>query len=270
VHREKVVLCLKWIAFALKPLTVGELVAAVGLGLSDDPPSLAAEEYSKPTLSTAILPAHLLPPGLVVVSDSGVLVSFSHFSVKEYLISDRIKSSGAKEFALDKQATHIQIAQACLRYHLYISKDEIIEVVMLHEFQLRWYAAKFGLAHAEAVAQDQWPSSLYQRLQEVFEHSGAAFRSLVRFQGRQIAARREFPNSAYFPSLLCYAVLRGHLQSLKFLLKSSSLVNKSGGRCRTALNVACHEGNEPMVEALLQAGACPYLGNNYSTCALRA
>ena len=270
LNREKAVVCLTWIAFAPNPLTVAELVAAVGLGLSNEPPPLTDEEDSKPKISEARLQVLLLPPGLVVVDEK---VSFSHFSVKEYLISDRIKSSEARDFALNEQAAHIQIAQACLRYHLYISKEKAQNEItdpILREFRLWDYAGEFGLGHVESVARDQWTPSLCGRLQDVFEHRGVAFRNLVWLQRDWLLASSD-PDNFKFPSPLYYTIYMGYGQLFGLLLESSpSLVNALGGRYGTALNLACRAGMLDAMEILLDAGADPYLGCWRCKCALHA
>jgi hypothetical protein len=272
--REKAVVCLTWIAFARRPLSLARLAEAVGLSLLDDPPSLTDEELSESRIIEDLLPARLLPPGLVVVKEaknSRKFVFFSHFSVKEYLVSDRIKSSQASEFALDEQVAHIQIAQACLRYHLYICKKKAqskITEAMLRKYRFWLYAAKFGLGHVEAVARDQWPPSLYRRLEDVFEHRGVAFRNLVGLQGRLIFGTD--PSSYRFPSPLYITSWLGHVQLLKFLLESSTAhIDSLGGYYGTALNLACARGDRSVMEILLDAGASPYVGNKEVRCALQ-
>jgi hypothetical protein len=278
LNRGKAVVCLAWIAFGQRALVLNELVEAVGLGLSNDPPLLTNEEYSRPKIMEALLQARLLPPGLVIVKDTEYVenrVSFSHFSVKEYLVSDRIKSSQASEFALDEQASHIQIAQSCLRYHLYICKEKAQNEVtnsILFEFPLWKYAARFGLDHVEAVAREQWTPSLCRRLEDVFEHRGVAFRNLVWLQdGRFSALLSPHFNDFRFPSSLYYTLFRGHLQLLEFFLESSTFhADSLGGYHGTALNLACYRGDLHAIEILLDAGASPYLGNKKFSCALEA
>jgi hypothetical protein len=275
LNRKKAVVCLTWIAFALREVTLAELVEAVGLGLSNDPPPLTDEEYSKPKIMEALLQARLLPPGLVVVKDTEDFknsVSFSHFSVKEYLVSDRITSSRALEFALNEQAAHIQTAQACLRYHLYICKEMAqteINHAAVFKYPLCVYAAKFGLGHVEAVAREQWTPSLCRRLQDLFEHGGVAFRNLVELRNGPFFSD---PDDDSFPSPLYYTCSEGHLQLLKFLLESSTYhVDSLGGWEGTALNCASSGGDLSAMEILLDAGANPYLGGNTGIrCALEA
>jgi hypothetical protein len=47
----------------------------------------------------------------------------AHFSVKEYLVSDRIRSSRARMYAVIKSDAHDLIAQTCLAYLLQIETD---------------------------------------------------------------------------------------------------------------------------------------------------
>lgn len=57
----------------------------------------------------------LFLPGYTELYDERTL-TLSHYSVKEYLLSKRIKDGPAAEFALDEALTKIHVAQSCLTY----------------------------------------------------------------------------------------------------------------------------------------------------------
>jgi hypothetical protein len=50
------------------------------------------------------------------------IVKFAHFSVKEYLVSDKIRSGLAKSFAIKEKSAHLLIAEQSLAYIFYYVK----------------------------------------------------------------------------------------------------------------------------------------------------
>jgi hypothetical protein len=44
------------------------------------------------------------------------MITLAHYSVKEYLISDRIKQSGDQFFAINPTTSHAFIGESCLHY----------------------------------------------------------------------------------------------------------------------------------------------------------
>lgn len=194
-------------------------------------------------------------------------------------MSSHIKGSRASDFAIEEEETHIQIAQACLRYHLYLSKahGKLEPVtVKVFEFPLWEYAARFGLHHVEAVAQDQWSPSLYHRLEAIFEPRGAPFHNLVRIQatlereGYFLTGTRNTNTDHYaFPSPLYYVVFMQYHKLTEYIIKAfPTQINRINGFLGTALNLACSLQDLSAVETLLGAGANPYLGNGNCNCAL--
>lgn len=57
----------------------------------------------------------LFVPGYTESLDKAT-IELAHYSVKEYLVSERVRNGPAAEFALDKTAAEIHIAQCCLTY----------------------------------------------------------------------------------------------------------------------------------------------------------
>ncbi|KAH9989060.1 P-loop containing nucleoside triphosphate hydrolase protein [Russula compacta] len=86
---------------------------------------------------------------VIKVSDSPV-VQFSHFSVKEFLTSDRLAKAHSKvsryHIPLDLEPAHKLLAQACLSTLLRL--DEHIDKNGLKNYPLAFYAAQHWLDHA--------------------------------------------------------------------------------------------------------------------------
>ena len=152
---------LNWLAFAGRPLSVWEIEDACIIQPERQP--LVDEENRAPIGSTASLlgslvvisqderslglsekleraknnPVINLPSGKHYstggVSPKGTM-SFAHFSVKEYLLSDRIAESDAPEFALNElsgQVALVQSSQAYLRHHSNILGDDARKDLMM-------------------------------------------------------------------------------------------------------------------------------------------
>lgn len=53
-------------------------------------------------------------------------VRLAHFSIKEFLVSNRIKDGAATSFYVNEDGANIFIAESCLQYHIHISEFEDI------------------------------------------------------------------------------------------------------------------------------------------------
>ena len=76
-------------------------------------------------------------------------VRLAHSSVKEYLMSDRIRSSPAAIYALEERTSHSFIAQCCLIYLLQFTGPLNVEIAQA--FPLTRYAAKYWTRHLQAI-----------------------------------------------------------------------------------------------------------------------
>ena len=84
----------------------------------------------------------------IINTEDGTIVQFSHFSVKEYLTSDRIaNSTPVSHFQVLPKPAHTLLARACLGVLLQL--DSTVDHTMINEnFPLAWYAAKHWVDHA--------------------------------------------------------------------------------------------------------------------------
>lgn len=97
---------LRWIAFAARPLSVAEMSHAIAVEQGD-------AVFDDPMDMEKIL-CHY---NSLVREDDGIL-TFSHFSVKEYLISIGPDSGPLARFRLDEDHSHAYLAETCLTYLL--------------------------------------------------------------------------------------------------------------------------------------------------------
>lgn len=119
---------LQWLAVAARPPTlyeVAEVIAVLpGCGAIDEDNRLFD---AKELLSIC--------SGLVILvgdSESGRL-RLTHFSVKEYLLSARIRTSPASAFTLDEVDAHKFVAQVCVTYLLNFSEEDVFKAPELND-----------------------------------------------------------------------------------------------------------------------------------------
>ncbi|KZP27831.1 hypothetical protein FIBSPDRAFT_655367, partial [Athelia psychrophila] len=122
---------LHWLAFSTRALKLEELAETVSVDLdAEGCPSYDADlKYAVPSTVLTVC------AGLVTESEATVemqmetcrrsprgfgsrmwIVKLAHYSVKEYLISARIKTGAAAFFAINERLSHSVIAQTCFAY----------------------------------------------------------------------------------------------------------------------------------------------------------
>jgi hypothetical protein len=141
---------LQGLTVAIRPLRVEELaeVLAVDFGATGGIPQLN-EELRWEDQEQAVLSAcsSLIA---VVKGGSSQVVQFSHFSVKEFLTSDRLATStidASQYHHILLEPSHTIMAQACLSVLLRL--DSHINKVSLKDFPLARYASQHFGDHAE-------------------------------------------------------------------------------------------------------------------------
>ena len=84
-------------------------------------------------------------------------IRFAHFSVKEYLESDRILHSNTKMFCLESAKEHRFLAQSCITYLLHYSSSDRKTVTEqdLTTFPLLEYAAHYWFIHSRLQDSDE-------------------------------------------------------------------------------------------------------------------
>ena len=219
---------------------------------------------------------------IAIVDDQGSqVVQFSHFSVKEFLMSDRLASSFGdfSQYHILHAPAHTILAQACLGFLLHL--DDHADEEMVKGFPFAGYAAKHWVTHAqfEDVAsrikggmealfdcdkphfaawlgiynmEESIPESLSKMPTPLYYSSLCGFSDLVEHiaiehpqQVNSISGRHNFP--------LLAALVRKHIRVADILLKHGANVNIRGMRERTPLHEAIRDVR--MVQSLLKNGA---------------
>lgn len=106
----------QWLVCSIRPMTIEEVAEAISIEFGD----------------TTGIPDHKLNnledildicSGLVgLTNDTGILV-FTHFTVKEYLMSERISEGPVSSYQINPTAIHNELAKFCLTYISYEDFD---------------------------------------------------------------------------------------------------------------------------------------------------
>lgn len=108
-----------------------------------------------------------------------ITVRISHFSVQEYLQSDRIQQAKARIFALRSGPSHAEIAQICLVYLLETMLSNVeADETKLTEFPLARYAAMCWFRHY--INSLDGNSNVKTLVRKLFNDEKGSFRTSIR------------------------------------------------------------------------------------------
>lgn len=166
-YQTQVASCLKWLALSLCALTLDELAEIFVLKPEND----KAIDEDERIFSSEDTLAYL--QGLVIVFKvrETRFVRLSHYSIKEYLTSNRICNSLAPAFSFTDTSAHLWIAHSSLAYVLHTGVtctiaemvdlfEEIFHRKSNHRGTLKWYTAKNWPRHLEMVSRKFWPTEV--------------------------------------------------------------------------------------------------------------
>lgn len=189
------------------------------------------------------------------------IVRLAHFSVKEYLISERIKTQKTQKFWLPKIQSHEFIAATCLAYILHVDGESHLfkdfnscSLKALEEYPLASYICWHWTTHAGIVDSH---SGVLKDLSLEFLHRSDLRKVWFRefYAGPLLHTREEEPE--YIPPLFIAASI-GVLGIVQNLLDLGHDVNE---QCDlgTALQSAAAQGHYIVLRHLLDNGADPNL-----------
>ena len=294
VHALRLLQCL---VVAIRPLRVEELaeVLAVDFGDEEGIPKLnpnwrwGDEEQALLTSCSSLI--------AIVESDHARNVQFSHFSVKEYLTSDRLATSSGdiSRYHIGLAPAHTIIAQACMSV-LVRSDDRVDESGAGNSSPLAGYAAEHWVVHAQ---DEKVSSCLRKAMDYLFDVDRPYFAAWLKLHDIDTdardspfyyfalsrkssatplyyAARCGFQDlveqlvandpeqvtatGGHYLTPLVAALSGGHFQTAKFLYDNGAKLNVAGNAGTTPLQSAVFCGEFEMVEILLKYKAdypCP-------------
>ena len=252
-HARRLLQCL---TVALRPLRVEELAEVLAIdfnapshgGIAQLNPNWRWADQHQAVLSTC--------SSLIAIVDDGYskVVQFSHFSVKEYLTSDRLACSSVdvSRYHIVLEPAHTIIAQACLgvllRLDSHVNKDNVGNI------PLAKYAAQYWVEHAgfEKVA-----SRIRDAMEYFFDADKPHWPAWCRVQMMDkrwgdFTPEKEMKDT--FP--LYYASLGGFYDLAEHLVgKHPEHINARGGQMVTPLVAALGRKHFEVAELLHRNGA---------------
>jgi ankyrin repeat protein len=203
-------------------------------------------------------------PGLVTVSspekdlEKRRKISLAHFSVKEYLLSNRIRDGPSSKFSLVANDANFSITEICLSYQLQVINSPTISAHTLQKYPLLEYAARYWVQHAKTVDQESWNASLDDLCMRHLGSCGSCFVNWIRICNPDRDSWKE-PNYKIKPQdiapPLYYVASFGVLQAVELLLRDGADINAHGGYFGNALQAASYYGHDQIAQRLLESGA---------------
>ncbi|KAE9379861.1 hypothetical protein N431DRAFT_290780, partial [Stipitochalara longipes BDJ] len=144
---KQVLSLLKWLCFSIRPLKLGELAEIFILDPEKETPFDSKDPLFSPEAVLTYLPNLVTKVlnGRKEPSDS--VIKFTHFSIQEYLLSQRIKQRPTKNFHIEEGDAHLHIAKSCMAYHLHLSRDILVTAELFQRFTLWFYASQYWHRH---------------------------------------------------------------------------------------------------------------------------
>ena len=253
MFREEALVLLRWLAYARLPPTLSELAEA---SIVDPPGQGVVDVGNRGSLEgTLEILLGLVSCGKTEDGDQKLgkdsRVRLAHFSVKEYLESERVVQRHAKDFFLESGIGHRLLAQSCLTYIMHYSSNDEKASSSQHfwSFLLLKYAARSWYYHT-SLQQSGDVSREICLLQ-----SEDTKRSWLLVHRPEEVRKDPFDDFTNVGPGLYYASLTGLLTVIWEFLTRGVDVNAQGGYFGNALQAASREGYKKVLEILLEQGA---------------
>ena len=257
-NREHAYRLLQCLMVASRPLLVEELAEVLAFDLGTGGIPTINTDWRWEHQEEAVLSACSSLVS-IVIEDGSRIVQFSHFSVKEFLTSDRLAScmEDVSQFYIPIEPSHVILAQAC--FGVLICTDDYIEDDTVEKIPLLRYAADYWHQHAQV-------GNVESRIKDVmdyfFDIDKPHFSAWVRIghQNDLLTTsvddeQKKVPYSAGPLYIAAWNGLRGLVERL--IIKHSEQVNRLGGSYGTPLHASVLAGNIEVSQLLFAHGADP-------------
>ena len=249
-HAYRLLQCL---VAAIRPLRVQELAEIFTIEFDLDAGLKLVEEWRPENPEQAILSA--CSTLIVVIDDLDTkIVQFSHFTVKEFLTSDRLRlSRDVPHYHIRLNTAHTTLARICLAVLLQL--DEEVDTEHLKRSPLAGYAAQYWVDHAQF---EDVVLGIRDAMERLFHPRKAHFRTWIKIhdvirRSRSRGLPGQLPHSG---TPLYYAVFCGFTELAKYLIVTQKEdVNATCGRYGTPLHAASFKGHPDAARLLLDHGA---------------
>ncbi|KAI9772775.1 MAG: hypothetical protein M1839_002320 [Geoglossum umbratile] len=195
------------------------------------------------------------------------VISLSHFSVKEYISSERLQKTALFSYFASERIANTFLAECCLLYLLDYYGGEISPSPGFKEYHLLEYSAVHWMDHWKLAENDKENSLLRGLLYRLFDPFDR--NAYVNWLNTYSPDCDALENDRWFydreivrsPDLhvqpLYWASWLGYLPLVRLLVEQGCDVSATGGYFGSALAAAALRGHKDVVEYLLSSGADP-------------
>lgn len=254
---EYAVRILRWLTFSARPLSIDEVAEVVAIDAERDP-AFDRDEVLEDPLEVLSICSSLV----TIAVDNNYrnrelprhIVALAHYSVKEYLVSDRIWTGKAAKYGMRGDVCHNAIASGSLGYLVQFQQPQL-KPDILRSFKLARYSAEFWSSHA--CKRENLTKETTQIAARLCSRESFAYINWIRLWNPENPWQKpnfwkvpkKIPNPLYFAALL-------NLRDVvKLLLDKDADVNAQDGYYGNALQAASSEGHEAVVKLLLDKDA---------------
>ncbi|KIV93472.1 hypothetical protein PV10_04684 [Exophiala mesophila] len=260
-HLRDAIKVLQWLCYSMRPLNTAEIVEILAIEDGEDGGFFPEDRLPDPA-DVMVVCSSLISCNAVIFDDGSgntiiiegqtTQIQLAHFSVKEYLLSDR----SALRSDFQTTVCHSLISEGCLRYLLYLADEGPLTRKVVAQHPLARYAAEHWWRHAQEIDEEDG-RTVFDLASSLLTVETGALLLWVRL------CDPDYPWIHFDPSLkstdiaqpLYYAASVGLSKVTKDTLLRTNDVNAQGGRYNTALQAAVYSGHENVVRMLLNAGA---------------
>lgn len=280
-HTQHVHKILRWLTFSARPLELEELAEVVAIDVEETPKFDPERRFTD--IQDILEPCSSLIstvgntcriPKLVYLDENGVqqgtdnesdpvYVRLAHFTVKEFLLSQRIRQGTGRIYGLEEINSNRMIAEDCLAYLLHITPLEPLDSAYIGSYPLARYAASNWYEHTcMAVFSNGRTNAL---IMELFGPKKiAALNNWIRLYNFEILCPEPCVNSGDNAHPLYFSSLLGLTWTVSWLTERGADVNARCGKHGNALCAATWGGHQQVVRLLLSKGASVnQLGGHY-------
>ena len=242
---------------SIRPLRVEEL-AAILPGRFDATAPTSFKKHSRPLDAKGLVLSACASLITTINQGGSQVVQFAHFSVKEYLTSERL--AAAEEplsyYHILPEPAHTILAHSCLSVFLHLDYETDRDTIA--RFPLALYAARHWVDHAQF---GNVSSHIEEVMKRLFDPARPHFAAWVwlydidRYWTEHMGTTHPTEPEAgplYYASLCGFAGLTEHL-----IAAHSRDVNCKGGVHTTALHAASVKGHLKVASLLIRDGADP-------------
>jgi ankyrin repeat protein len=253
VHAYRLLQCL---TVALRPLRVDELAEVLAFDLTAGGiPKLNADwrwyDQEEAVLSAC---SSLVS---VITYDGSRVVQFSHFSVKEFLTSDRLANclEEVSQFHIPIEPSHAILAQACLGVLLFLddhTNKDSVKNIPLYRYATKYWAGHAQVGNVELQIKDS--------LDYFFDMDNPHFSALARIEHPRdlltLPIDEELEGVPHPAAPLYFAAWMGLCGLVeRLIIKDPEQVNQLGGLYGTPLHASVLRGHIEITQLMFAHGA---------------